>query len=434
MKKRVSTKVKSKLNSISSKLIDTTIDTTMVAGIMFAKTYIADAISNKYYRQIELNFSNEPDMVYCITENFLHKYDKNFKKLYNHNNMQMPRLLYSNTIKLINPIKNTYIVIITGHINHNNYSYKNKETSQYDLTLIIFGERTNELYAEMMQCIVNVYGGKLGIYTVRPRYKTHDNNASVAQTGTLDISFIELDTRDINTLYFSNNETEKCISHIDSFLANRSFYQARHLLYKTGILLYGKPGTGKSTLVKALATYYNRSIINIDVNNIEYLDLITLTNSMNTDHNEYIVLFEDIDTLFLNRDSEINNNKVINKLLQFIDSNVSPSRVIFIATTNHIDRLDNALLREGRFDIKVNVDQLDEDGAYRFGESFELSRVTMKDIIDDLKNELDDNQKISKYMFNQSKLQVKMLAKIKHRNDNEIRDIFGDSSSEEIVN
>ena len=197
--------------------------------------------------------------------------------------------------------------------------------------------------------------------------------------------------------YFSNNEKEMVVEHINKFNKHRAFYESRQILYKTGILLYGDPGTGKSSFVKALATNYGRSIINIDIANLQAVDLTSLTQSiMVDDQKNYIVLFEDIDTLFLNRtDSDIQASEraVINKLLQFLDSNSSPTNVIFVATTNHIDRLDDALLREGRFDLKVEVQPLGREEALLFGKSFELSEETINTILNTMDAECKTLQK-----------------------------------------
>ena len=73
---------------------------------------------------------------------------------------------------------------------------------------------------------------------------------------------------------------------------------------KLSILLYGEPGTGKSSLVKALATKYQRHIVSINMSNLNYINLNKLAQSINVDSNKYIVLLEDIDTIFLNRDNK----------------------------------------------------------------------------------------------------------------------------------
>jgi SpoVK/Ycf46/Vps4 family AAA+-type ATPase len=192
----------------------------------------------------------------------------------------------------------------------------------------------------------------------------------------------------MDSLIFSNNEIGIIKDFIDRFNNGNTFYKEKQLCYKTGVLLYGKPGTGKTSLVKSIATEYHRGIVQIDVSNIDNIDFSHLTMMINNeDEEKYIVLFEDIDTLFLNRDeseskSDKDYNGIINKLLQFLDSNSSPNDVIFIATTNHLERLDEALIREGRFDLKLEVDEITKKDVTRFIETFDLPASITDEIID----------------------------------------------------
>jgi len=93
-----------------------------------------------------------------------------------------------------------------------------------------------------------------------------------------------------------------------------------------------------------------------------------------------------------------------------LDSNSSPTNVIFIATTNHIERLDDALLREGRFDLKVEVKSLARPEAGLFGKSFDLSEDVVTDILNTMDAESED-----KGTYNQSKLQARLLACIENK-------------------
>ena len=347
---------------------------------------------------------------------FIKKYDSNFKK-HSIASQKGGERRIANIQFIIRLDTATFLYVAAGKAmgdtEERYFTYNS--ISDYDLHIYIGGYNAQLFESELVKMLESVNNSEtLGIYNVTcnsnsSRYGDDDGNRE-----SLSITFSPMSPRNVETLYFSNNEKEKVIEHIDRFNNHKSFYESRQILYKTGILLYGNPGTGKSSFVKSLATKYGRSIINVNIATLQNIDLNSLAQSIVVDdRREYIVLFEDIDTLFLNRtdsDLRVSENLVINKLLQFLDSNSSPTNVIFIATTNHIERLDAALLREGRFDLKVEVQPLKRKEAELFGKSFELSDDVVKNILDTMDTESDD-----KGVYNQSKLQARLLACIENK-------------------
>ena len=206
-----------------------------------------------------------------------------------------------------------------------------------------------------------------------------------------------LNPRKINTLFYDDGIEEEIISHIDSFFANKSLYEKRNINFKTSILLYGEPGTGKSSLANALCNLYNLNMVLVDMNTFDKLDVSILTSCINGDDKTYIVVLEDIDTVFaLDREGEDktdkDDKKVINKLLQFMDSNNSPSNVIFIATTNHVEKLDKALTRKGRIDKQIYVGPINKETARKMCDSFNLTDDQIHHIMGKHLNEEKINQ------------------------------------------
>lgn len=218
----------------------------------------------------------------------------------------------------------------------------------------------------------------------------------------------DMKPRDIDTLFYEEGIKESVIKHIDGFFNSKKLYEDKNINYKTSILLYGPPGTGKSSLANALCAKYGLDMVLIDMNTFDKLDVNILTQCINGDDNTYLVLLEDIDTIF-NIDRESNNiekddKKVINKLLQFLDSNSSPNNVIFIYTTNYINKLDEALLRKGRVDKSVYIGPIDKSRARLMCESFDITEENINDIM----NNYPDGS-----LVNQSTLQSEILDKIK---------------------
>ncbi|WP_455717679.1 AAA family ATPase, partial [Anaerosporobacter sp.] len=154
---------------------------------------------------------------------------------------------------------------------------------------------------------------------------------------------------------------------------SKTWYGDNELVHKIGVFLYGKPGTGKSTVAKAISSMFNNApILTIDPNNI-----MSSVNGILKMRKKYegtiIVLIEDFDMYFKSReeldgcqlDNEQKKKKDNNQnaIFQLLDGIYSTDNTIYIATTNYKDRIDSALIRHGRFDIQEELDYFDEDQA-----------------------------------------------------------------------
>ena len=288
----------------------------------------------------------------------------------------------------------TFIYIATGIYipDYKNSLFFNRESS-YNMYMYIIGKHADYYYNKINDVIAKAEKKGIGhsLYVI---------NSTIPRE--YDITLLSFSNRDVESLVYSHGEDKIITKFIDKFLKDVDYYSAKQLNYKTGILLYSEPGTGKSSLVKALACKYKRSICQVNIGTIEKVNFNELTSMINADSDKYIVLFEDIDTLYLNRDKVTEDGKsyndIINGLLQFLDSTSSPNNVIFLATTNHYDRLDPALIRDGRFDLKLEVKPLEKKDIGRFCKTLEFTGS-----VDDVINEYGEPDKDGHY--NQSKLQ-----------------------------
>mgnify|MGYP004638936281 FL=1 len=184
-------------------------------------------------------------------------------------------------------------------------------------------------------------------------------------------------SRPMDTLFFDKDIKNKICKHLDDWLANEEVYKDRGLTFKTGILLYGVAGTGKSSLASAIATYLNCGLITIDTATFADLNITEVVESINADNNRYVILIDEIDTIFTSRDDDniTDSQKVrTSKLLSLLDSQQSPNNVIFVATTNYIDKLDKAVIRKGRFDMSIELGNISKDTAMEMCKSFNLTK------------------------------------------------------------
>lgn len=172
---------------------------------------------------------------------------------------------------------------------------------------------------------------------------------------------------------------EKVKQNIVNGLVNwdksKNWYDEHQLVHKIGVFLYGKPGTGKSTVAKAISSMFgNAPILTIDPNNI-----MNSVNGILKMRKKYdgtiIVLIEDFDMYFKSRE-EIENVEIgldqkkqkdfnQNAIFQLLDGVYSTDDTIYVATTNYKDRIDSALIRYGRFDIQEELNYFNKYNAVK---------------------------------------------------------------------
>lgn len=149
----------------------------------------------------------------------------------------------------------------------------------------------------------------------------------------------------------------------------------------TGILLYGPHGTGKSTLVRYLAMELERTIILTGADNLaEVINFVKDRSS----YEKFIILIEDIDFKFVDRrdtkKDDKNNEMMANTdlLFQLLDGVLAENNLVVCATTNYVDRLDPALIRDGRFDYRIEVVGLSYENAAKVCERFDVDPEEIK--------------------------------------------------------
>lgn len=144
------------------------------------------------------------------------------------------------------------------------------------------------------------------------------------------------------------------LNELDEFSSMEKWYLDTGIPYKRGLCFYGPPGTGKTTLALAIANYTKRKVYCLNLNCIENDSKLPIIFS-DMDENA-ILLIEDIDKVFAGRENV--NEKcgvTFSALLNCMDGAFYKHGLITIITTNHIEKLDEALLRTGRIDTKLEV-------------------------------------------------------------------------------
>ena len=175
--------------------------------------------------------------------------------------------------------------------------------------------------------------------------------------------------------------------------------------FNLGFILHGEPGTGKTSFVKCLCNYLQRDAQVINMRDIktktEFENLFTIDSIRDNvfvfeefdcvqgvfDRKEFSHK-EEIDKLETNyrkllattnksdhisnklekemenikeKISKLENALTIDTVLTVLDGMAEHRNRVIVATTNHIDKIDPALVREGRFDLKIKLEKFNNE-------------------------------------------------------------------------
>ncbi|OQR73902.1 mitochondrial chaperone BCS1-like [Tropilaelaps mercedesae] len=165
--------------------------------------------------------------------------------------------------------------------------------------------------------------------------------------------------RPLDSVILDTGIKERILNDVNEFMNAPQWYTQRGIPYRRGYLLYGPPGSGKSSFITALAGELEYSICLMNLSDRGLTD-DRLNHLMNVTPQQSLVLLEDVDACFVSRESKSENpaaydglNRVtLSGLLNMLDGVASSEARILFMTTNYIERLDPALIRPGRVDVK----------------------------------------------------------------------------------
>lgn len=167
--------------------------------------------------------------------------------------------------------------------------------------------------------------------------------------------------RPSTSLFLQDGVLESLQLDVQTFLQRKEWYVVRGIPYRRGYLLHGPPGTGKSTTVQVLAGALGLAICQLSFNKLT--SVAQLDTVIRNQPHKSILLIEDVDALFKEPTVDqpdtrriLNNTSMtFDGLLNVLDGVAAPEGRIIFMTTNFIDRLDPALIRPGRIDVRHEI-------------------------------------------------------------------------------
>ncbi len=172
--------------------------------------------------------------------------------------------------------------------------------------------------------------------------------------------------------YAGNHGLKEKINDIIEMMLENEEYEKKHISLPKGALLMGPPGTGKTMLVKCMSGELQkrlneltdgrnqRDVAFIPTSAAEILatrnpvNAISVLFSEAAGYDAAVIFIDEIDTIGKNR-AKVNNTGPLTQLMKELDGFSSTGCIFVIAATNDPDILDPALVREGRFDMRIEV-------------------------------------------------------------------------------
>jgi len=196
-------------------------------------------------------------------------------------------------------------------------------------------------------------------------------------------------------LFMRKNDKQRLVDDVANFQMMREKAVELGVPYKRGYLLYGTPGCGKTSAVHAISRETGMDVYVMDIKNMCVEDY---ENALNHMEPQSILFFDDIDTNKLTwsrqeeevtpQQNQAQGNEMLkvltamatsekkengmnsffaktqldlSNLLKSLDGYENLDGCIVIMNTNHPEKLDSALIREGRIDVRIEFKFCDRD-------------------------------------------------------------------------
>ena len=191
--------------------------------------------------------------------------------------------------------------------------------------------------------------------------------------------------RPIDTLYLKEGVRDKLVSYVEDFFSKdmRDTYLSYGIPYKSVNMIYGPPGSGKTSTIKGIASVLDCDIYILPISKdmLDH-DLVgAFTHINEKEDKKKIIVIEDIDTLFDDRKKGDQDNGItLQAFLNCLDGFTCIEGTMLFLTANKPEILDFALIRSCRIDNKI---ELGYANKYQTKEIFEKMLPNQRDSFDE---------------------------------------------------
>lgn len=171
----------------------------------------------------------------------------------------------------------------------------------------------------------------------------------------------DITPRDLSSVILAKGVKEALVDDFTEFRRHESDFVRMGIPYHRGYLFYGPPGSGKTSIAKALASHFGMDVYYMPLSDLEAdASLITMVSRVPAGS---MLLLEDIDVAHMTRarDDSKAESATLSGILNAIDGVATPHGLVVVMTTNKREVLDEALIRPGRVDCEMEIGYVTDD-------------------------------------------------------------------------
>ena len=176
--------------------------------------------------------------------------------------------------------------------------------------------------------------------------------------------------RKLSSIVLKQGQTESILADLQQFFNAKKRYDELGIPWRRGYLLFGPPGTGKTSLVTALASELSLNVCALSLASANITDE-RIGNLLSTVPPRSIILLEDIDSFFRQREKADASVKLsYSGFINALDGVASHEGSVIFLTTNHPELIDEAAIRSGRVDFRMELTHCDKHQLYKMAHKF----------------------------------------------------------------